>query len=402
MCEPKKYGQALKEKTILVTGAFIVMAGLVIFMSAGDGYAFHEGGVGYCEGCHISHPSSENQSNVADEFPKHMLKGSDPSSSCLRCHSEKGRFYNVYSDDGSIYSPGGDFYWLKKTFTFRKDRIMSSSEGDNHGHNIVAADYGLNADSKNSSAPEDSYPSTAMGCTSCHNPHGMVSGNNHNSKAISVSGSYGETPAPGTISGNFRLLGGAGYDSGDQANSFEYPAPVAVADSGDWSETDSNHTAYGSGMSEWCVNCHSSYITDNNKHPSGNNRKLGTTIMFNYNSYVKTGNFTGTQADAYLSLVPFELGVTDKLLLDPSSTSGPGVTGKANVMCLTCHRAHASAFSNIGRWDFQTTFIADSHPKAGDGGVTGNDVLNSYYGRNMVAEFGKYQRQLCNKCHSQD
>ncbi len=38
----------------------------------------------------------------------------------------------------------------------------------------------------------------------------------------------------------------------------------------------------------------------------------------------------------------------------------------------------------------------------GDGGVTANDVLNSYYGRDMAADFGKYQRQLCNKCHLMD
>ncbi|MBI4847363.1 MAG: hypothetical protein HY808_02120 [Nitrospirae bacterium] len=25
-----------------------------------------------------------------------------------------------------------------------------------------------------------------------------------------------------------------------------------------------------------------------------------------------------------------------------------------------------------------------------------------YYGRNIVAEFGSYQRQLCNKCHQRD
>jgi hypothetical protein len=29
-------------------------------------------------------------------------------------------------------------------------------------------------------------------------------------------------------------------------------------------------------------------------------------------------------------------------------------------------------------------------------------VLNSYYGRDMAADFGKYQRQFCNKCHLMD
>jgi hypothetical protein len=56
----------------------------------------------------------------------------------------------------------------------------------------------------------------------------------------------------------------------------------------------------------------------------------------------------------------------------------------------------------MGRWDFGTTFIADSHPKAGDGGASGIDVVNSYYGRDMISEFGEKQRQLCNKCHRKD
>lgn len=374
-----------------------ILAALISLIMPYSVYAFHEGGVGYCEGCHVLHGSDN-----AAPSSRYMLKGPDPSSTCLQCHAKDGEFYNVLSSDGSMYTPGGDFYWLNKTFTFLENGVSSSSEGDNHGHNIVAAEYGLQADSKLSSAPDDAYPSAAMGCTSCHNPHGTVAGNNHNSQAISVSGSYGATPAPGTISGNFRLLGGINYDGGKQGTSFKYPAPVAVADPNDWTETDSHHTAYGSGMSEWCGNCHSSYLNSSSRHPSGNNSKLDTTTMSNYNSYVRTGKFTGTQSEAYLALVPFELGVTDKSLLDPSSTSGPGATGKENVMCLTCHRAHASAFGNIGRWDLQTTFIADSHPNAGDGGVTGNDVLHSYYGRDMIAAFGKYQRQLCNKCHVQD
>ncbi|MDH4029135.1 MAG: cytochrome C, partial [Nitrospirota bacterium] len=183
---------------------------------------------------------------------------------------------------------------------------------------------------------------------------------------------------------------------------FVYPAPVAVADPYNWTETNTNHPAYGSGMSEWCANCHADVQNSGNKHPSGSNARLGSRIAANYNSYVKTGYITGSRSAAYLSLVPFELGTEDRSLLDPKSASGPAVGGKANVMCLTCHRAHASAFETIGRWDMHTTFIRDSHPKYGDSGVTGNDVLNSYYGRNMSAEYGDYQRQFCNKCHIQD
>jgi hypothetical protein len=64
--------------------------------------------------------------------------------------------------------------------------------------------------------------------------------------------------------------------------------------------------------------------------------------------------------------------------------------------------AHASAFETIGRWDLYATFLAESHPGIGDAGAGSGNVQNSYYGRNLVADFGSYQRSLCNKCHALD
>jgi hypothetical protein len=392
-----------------VIAILLLTVGQITLLLPGVLYAFHEGGVGYCEGCHDLHSPLQVSGEGTNEgdisgFGAYMLKGSDPSSTCLICHAEAGAFYNIFSGDGSRYTPGGDFYWLKKTFSSTVNGDIYLSEGDNHGHNVIASDYGLAEDRILDSAPGGTYSSFAMGCTSCHNPHGTISGNANNSNAIGVSGSYGSVAPQGTIAGNFRLLGGSGYNGGSRSDgiSFAYPAPVAAGHPDNWTETDTNHTAYGSGMSEWCGNCHNEMLSGSNKHPSGDNSKLSNSAVSNYNAYIKTGDSRGMQAASYLSLVPFELGTADKYLLVPSSSSGPDAFGQANVMCLTCHRVHASAFPFIGRWDFSATFIADSHPKTGDGGVSGSDVLNSYYGRNMAAQFGQYQRHLCNKCHMQD
>ena len=120
-----------------------------------------------------------------------------------------------------------------------------------------------------------------------------------------------------------------------------------------------------------------------------------------YWAYVRSGDFSGSAASSYLALVPFERGVSERDLLDPSSRFGPEA-GVSNVMCLTCHRAHASAFDSIGRWDFSATLLARSHPRSGDDGAGPWDGWNSYYGRDVAAEFGPYQRSLCNKCHVQD
>jgi len=136
-------------------------------------------------------------------------------------------------------------------------------------------------------------------------------------------------------------------------------------------------------------------------HPAGNGDDLGGTIAGNYNSYVATGQpLAGSAGTAYLALVPFERGTADRTTLDPTSTTGPA--GSSNVMCLTCHRAHASAFKNAGRWDFTTELLAESHPLATDGGIDGDDVAAKYYGRDIETDFGPGQRSLCNKCHVQD
>jgi hypothetical protein len=71
-------------------------------------------------------------------------------------------------------------------------------------------------------------------------------------------------------------------------------------------------------------------------------------------------------------------------------------------MCLTCHRAHASAFNNITRWDMEHEFLAEGWPTAANLVAMGAVANADYYGRDVATDFGEYQRSLCNKCHVQD
>ena len=220
--------------------------------------SFHSGGVGSCSGCHAMHD------------PTQSLHGSDPSSTCLICHANSQK---VFSNDGSVYSPGGDFYWLTQSFV----AATFQSPDYTHGHNIIAVDFGLFPDPIQATAPSSGivqYQSSWLGCQSCHDPHGRIAGKN-SQPAITKSGSYGNV----ATGGNYRLLAGAGYDGGSAASaiSFSSAAPIAKAyksTQGQWSaETDSNHVDYGSGMSEWCANCHSGYDNQEHSdvfaHPSG-------------------------------------------------------------------------------------------------------------------------------------
>lgn len=350
--------------------ALIILAGaLITFGLGGTALAFHDGGVAHCDGCHTMH-NSQDGVPVTDTQGGYLMLRSDGSSTCLRCHAG----YGQKTDNGSGYGAGGDYYWLTKNFTWTAHGHAASSPGESHGHNIIAADFGLTTvDSMLAFSPGGNYSAGNLGCNSCHDPHGE--------------------------GGNARLLRGAGpaYPEG---YSFGFAAPIlegtsrrtVIGESGE--VADDNHTAYQSDMSQWCGNCHwdvTNPASYGDKHPA--DRPLGSTIATTYNGYISTDIPTGgNQETAFWEIAPFE---------DPanttSSTAGP--TGSSKVMCLTCHRAHASAFPNIGRWYFAATFMnEDSHPQLGDGDATADDVTNSYYGR----IFDDSQRSLCNKCHVQD
>jgi predicted CXXCH cytochrome family protein len=325
-----------------------------------------------------------------------LLKGTDASSTCLNCHAGGGGGYHVFSTNASNWSPGGDFFWLTQSYTNSNWSGSVTSEPDQMGHNIIAKDYGLTVDDTNTNAPGGTYPSNSLGCVSCHDPHGQVMGGTANGqKPISVSGSYGDAPVGDTIAGNYRLLGDINYDVITAA------APIAVISVTDkYGETDASHVAYGTGMSEWCGSCHGEYLVTDKllKHPTS--VSLGGTIATTYGAYVATGDYTGVAATSYTALVPFEHNETDKLLLDPEDTSGP--VADDQVMCLTCHRAHASAFTNITRWDMEHELLAESWPTAANLTAMGAIDDSAYYGRDIAADFGDFQRSLCNKCHVKD
>jgi hypothetical protein len=397
--------------------ALVASVGMLGIGLAGTAFAFHDGGVAHCDGCHTMHNSNNgainaNGGTVGTGITSTLTKGSDASSTCLNCHQGTAGGYHVKSTNPEAADPthansGGDFYWL--TTDVPKGR--GTSLAANHGHNIVAADFGLVEDAVLTVAPSDgtvAFSASNLGCNSCHDPHGKKD-NNINPLPIEASGSYGAVnPLPGeVVLGNFRLLGGVGYDGGLGGGlSFTAGDPVGVGKNG----VDSNvgHTDYGSGMSEWCANCHSGFTAADtivsHRHPAGNNADLGATIAASYNAYITTGNMGGDITTSFDHLVPFERGVfdaeNDGTPDDPSLayTSTAGADATSNVMCLSCHRAHASAFDNMGRWNLANTMLIEEEANAIAAGFT----LQQLNGGDDMARFGEYQRSLCNKCHVQD
>ncbi len=384
-------------KKLLIVSTAILFS----FCLSGIAFAFHDGGVAHCDGCHSMHNGSGN-GNFTAAGPS-LTNGSDASSTCLNCHDGSGR-YHVASADGSNTNEGGDFSWVKDNgYTYVVRGSTKTDDYSNHGHSIVAADYGFAADANLTAAPGGSFLAADLGCTSCHDPHGQAQGGvTAGAAPISVSGSYGAVPVAGTIAGNYRIL----YDSNKVG--FSEDAPIARANSYDGASTQ-----YGSGMSGWCANCHGGFYSQS---ASSHMHPTDVAIPATYNSYVATGNYTGDVSTAYDPLVPFERGVTTASsdLPDPTdaATAGVGVDGSSKVMCLSCHRAHASAFGNALRWDQTEAFIAETWISLGSnvpataaayykhGTVV--DVADPGTGSPFTDGYGEYQRSLCNKCHVQD
>lgn len=413
-------GGIMKRSSI---GTFVVIALLAGVGTSSGETTFHNGGTGACQGCHTTPPD---------------LKGSDPSSTCLLCHQAP---LNVFLPTGVYVStdtrisplclqmpPGGDFCWVKKDYRWALPGSAQTfySRGERHGHNIVAQDFGFSADTRLLYAPGGNYPSVSLSCISCHDPHGNY--RRSASGAISseglpilASGSYSTSPDPSTSGtvGTYRMLAGRGYQpkslGGIYAFTTDPPAAVAPPLYNRAENFTETRVAYGSGMSEWCQNCHTN-INDNatHLHPVGVRSQLTNQIVLNYNGYVTTGKLTGTYAAAYSSLVPFEMGTSDYALLksvansDGSVLTGP--TRSATVMCLTCHRAHASGWNSMARWNTQAVFITFNglYPGIDNGapaecaqGRSALETQKAFYDR-PVTMFAPFQRALCNKCHVAD
>ena len=419
----------------------IILAGLLpmalVIAIESNSAAFHSGGVALCVGCHSIHGT-----DLPAIGGPSLLREQDASSTCLFCHQVAGANgpmdYHVSTPFSELplgipprqLTPGGDFGWLKKTYSWIPGPLRPPvfSSGERHGHNIVAADFLYDADSTYSAAPGGSYPSNQLSCISCHDPHGKYRRNIDGSisttgTSIQGSGSLASsrTPEANKAVGVYRLLGGKGYMPKSLASGLAFVSdpPAAIAPDVYNREESATQTrvAYGAGMSEWCRNCHPDMHTAawpgkiNLLHPAGNGAGLGVVKTSNYNAYIKSGDLSGLANTSYLSLVPFEEGTTDYVTLkahaksDDSWLVGPD-SSSTQVMCLTCHRAHASGWDGIMRWNAETNYIVNNGFYAQEGqpeqpygqGRSETEALRAYYNR-PASKFSLSQDSLCNKCH---
>jgi len=328
---------------------------LAVLLTTGTVVAFHDGGAGSCNGCHIMHEDAVVIVTADGEGA--LLIGESASDVCLTCHAMAAG--SSLGTDPLVPPPekgAGNFvFLLEDNINDAIDGAVDPIPGEMAGHNVIAPARGLFGSTRNAVSPGGTFPSDMLSCTSCHNPHGNDS---------------------------FRLLNGTGPVQGGIAD-FIHPAPQATGiDLNSVAESNSNHTAYTSGMSAWCANCHGSYHAIDGmggfEHEVDHNFSGGSAAQYNrYNGPSDT--IGASPASSYITAVPFEDSAAST-----SSTAGPA--GNSRLMCLTCHRAHASSAPYAGRWDFNVSLLRD------DGVVSGSYPIPSPY-----IDMG--QGQLCIKCH---
>lgn len=301
------------------------------------------------------HGSEDGQIVFVESMP--LLLAESSSDLCLTCHDQNAVFGLDPLTPPPEIGAGNFVFLLEDNLNDGPDGQTNIIPGEAAGHNITSLIMGTQEDPRWQESPGGNFPSSELGCTSCHDPHGNT---------------------------NFRMLNGVGPIQGGLAE-FTNPAPEAIGlDITDPLATESNdlHTAYLSGMSQWCANCHGQFHQDNPGAPFGHPTDAALTNgQINiYNRYNGTADpMGGSQATAYLKDVPFE-----QPGRSPTSLAGP--TMGSRLMCLSCHRAHASSAPAATRWDMRVLKLEN------DGNESGSYPIPNPYP-------GDLQGSLCLKCH---
>lgn len=352
-----------------------------------------------CSDCHLFFADSESQQG--DVNSAFLLKA-NVTDLCLSCHTEGKNTPHtadlpnledrgwvapiVMTTDGAnpaelgVAMPAGDFYW--------------SGVDPSRGHNPafsggVPTSQDMTADPVlGTSPPGGTLAGGEWSCTSCHGAHSrfddgvsawrqlkrrvngrVVTGDVRRYGVENVSGDAIQDPQMEPLLSNSRgMMHGEAYVAA-RADGHSLEGADLFRPEGD-----ANKNVYRGGFSSFCAACHGDFHggTDENarmtgdawaRHPS--NLELGRSNRYGVAAY--TGQVRNTQGtspnpagyDWKYPLVKADGDFT--LRPDRPSAGVPGtVRGEDRIMCLTCHRAHASPFENMTRWETRAhSFIAD-------------------------------------------
>jgi hypothetical protein len=388
-----------------------------------------------CYDCHTIHNSEDGAPIAAGAGGSigpyaRLLKQPTVTDICLQCHlypaSSAFKAPAVMTPNGVLPSnlalPGGDFYWSGGTGPGAAPR-----KGHNPGKSLGVQAMTMTSDSALSVSPGGSYPTSNWDCATCHDPHNRfgenvaawrqlkrkINGIVHTGEETVVAGveSFGGNQGPTTqgyepIRSNSRgdLRGGVNetnyVNTRKDGNALEgaklYP-PLA--------ESDTNKNVYRGGFSSFCAVCHGDFHGGNVEIRNADNGKTRAgSAWLRHPTNVTINQSTGSKygIDTYKAVVtnaqgnnPNPSGYDWKYPMvkgdavftvktNVASANDPSTLAATDrIMCLTCHKAHASKYENMTRWDTNAHSFIAAGQQDFTGAVSPGD--NPAYG--------------CGKCH---
>jgi len=316
---------------------------------------------GYCSNCHTMHNSQGGRS-VAKDFDGSSFSITDTPKqnllifSCLGCHSATdGTTWQdnatkapiVFNTLEPLYGglAGGNFYWVITDDTkghniLSPDDYLTIAPGDTDKSNCGTNSCHANLDRVVSGA--GSGLDGKQGCEKCH-----LDPKHHTNDHEYLVGGLVTTAEQGW----YRFLSGHSDGDGLGVEGYEDGDWQKTVSSNDHNEYLGNQRAGGSGFGSlgdtttaYCTGCHGRFHTNQGsqspwlRHPSD----AELPVSGEYASYI-----------LYDPLVP----VARPSLDVPSSTVTPGTD---MVMCLSCHRAHASPYFKMMRWDYKSSTLSEA------------------------------------------
>ena len=317
---------------------------------------------GVCSDCHTMHNSQGNATMNFDNSttaPQGALVRGD----CLGCHGQ-GNADNLAGTSDTIPQvlhtaaidlAGGNFAYI----TGDKSRNAAASQ-NTAGHNVV--DLGVTYNETVLTTPPGDENTTGItnlnltcaGQYGCHGDrtktdnYSAVSGGHHADDSVLQFSNIDETGQGGTVATSYRFL--LGVKGGEDA---DWQATVSQTDHNEYkgatAGVESTATSPGGGtISGLCGECHGNFhgtATDTGG-PTGTAWERHPTDI----SLPNTGEYATYNPDDG-NLYSLEAPVA-RVTIPGTAQSAVTVSGTDDdiVMCLSCHRAHASQYPDMLRW----------------------------------------------------
>jgi len=350
---------------------------------------------GVCSSCHTMHNSQNGE-------PMNLDNSTTPNSAltrstCYGCHAQGGASSTVnlgpsvvpqVMHSAASHLAGGNFGYITG--------MAGSGASDSKGHNI-----------SDLTGVDSVFSDTFRGRTpggikvNGHDNGFWVSaktlrcaGNNgcHGYRAYG-GGGVGVYYGTGIKGSHHRNEGGQLDQATNPANSYRFLMAVKGYESSDWEKNPSimNHNEYygqstpiqlgcsalschkGPGglvqppngtMSQFCATCHGNFHTLANGESDG----IGSTASSPFKRHPTDLSLPSN--GEYAAYTVYNLNAPVAWTTVPGVSSSVVTPGTDVVMCLSCHVAHASNYSDMLRWDYSTMIAGNAGAAAGKGCFT--------------------------------